>query len=113
MSALYGVDVRHLDGEVHVVLRGELDLAAVPVLRDACAPLVYRYDGDQIVLDCTGVELLDMATVGVLVGLCNRVGPTGRPRLLGPSPQLRRVLELAGVAERFRVVDADRPAVRA
>ncbi|MEC8999561.1 MAG: STAS domain-containing protein [Actinomycetota bacterium] len=78
-----------------VVLRalGDLDMAGVPRLRSA---VVSEVDGGTrlLVLDLTGVDHLDSAGLGAVIGALRRLRThNGDLRLVCPEPRLRRVFE--------------------
>lgn len=94
------VDVRY-DGEIDVVaVRGGIDLATAPHLDEVLSTL----NAPQLVIDLREVEFMDSTGLQCLVNLRARSDPEPRIRLLvqRPSPVLR-LLELAGLAEWFRV----------
>jgi anti-anti-sigma factor len=77
-------------GEGVLLVRGELDLATAGVLRD-------RLDADPpvTVIDMAGVTFLDSSGISVLAH-AHRTRPI---RVRQPSAAVRRVLELAGLAD--------------
>ena len=107
MEDLFDIRVVHLDGGVQVELVGELDILAGPFLKEQLRSLAYRYDADQIRIDCGRCTFIDMSTVGQLVHLSNRVAGPGLPALVAPSPMLLRMLELTGAIDRFVVTIDD------
>ena len=98
--ARFGVELQHHDGWVCLALEGTLDAGGVPELDALAWPLLGRYDGDQIVLDCTGVSELDEAGVAELLRLSRALGPDERPVLRNLMPRLARRIE--HVDEHFR-----------
>jgi anti-anti-sigma factor len=113
MSDLFAVRVHHLDGGVIVELDGELDVLAAPALRDALGSLAYRYDSDQVTIDCRDLAFIDMSSFGVLIGFANRLGPPGLPCLQNVPPLLGRILHHTGTAHRFMVSIDERVATSA
>ncbi len=79
-----------------ITLRGELDLSNVAEMRstlaDARAPAV---------VDLTAVTYLDSTALFELGALRKRVGNVV---LIGPSPQIRRTLEIVGFTKIFEIV---------
>ena len=73
---LVDVEVRHLDGSATVVLRGELDLTGVDLVRAEARPLLARYDAGQITLDCRGLSFIDGAGLTLLEGLADFITVT-------------------------------------
>jgi anti-sigma B factor antagonist len=80
-----------------IELAGELDVATLPLLRRACAPLIAR--GDLVVvIDMSRVTFIDASVVGTLASLERAVtGRGGQVRVrAGTSPAVTRMLELTG-----------------
>ena len=83
-------------GWLVVALRGDLDLAGLPVLRSrlgAVAP------GDRgVVIDLDPVDLLEAESLGVFLGLAARLRRTGRDlRLVSSIDRHLELFELTGV----------------
>jgi anti-anti-sigma factor len=86
---------------VLVALTGPLDIYTVPGFRRHVDP--FADAGDQIVIDLTGVTLIDSAGLGALVSLRNqahRDGP-GSLGLVCPQRHLLRVFEITGLRRAF------------
>jgi anti-sigma B factor antagonist len=90
------------DGTATIVVRGEVDVASAPRLREVLQELV-QADAKQIVLDCRGLEFLDSSGIGLLVATRKRLGDDGELVLDSPPAHVRKVLELTGVAEELVV----------
>jgi anti-sigma B factor antagonist len=90
------------DAGASVVVRGEVDMATAPQLRDALLELV---DGGatRIVLDCRGLDFLDSSGIGVLIAVRKRLGDDGALVLDAPPAHVRKVLELTGVSEHVTI----------
>jgi anti-anti-sigma factor len=70
-------------------------------------------DAPDVVIDLTGVEFLDSAGVGVLVGLFKNARLRGgRARFCGLTPGVRSVLELIQLDRIFEIYDDLETAVR-
>lgn len=70
-------------------------------------------DAPDVVVDLTGVDFLDSAGVGVLVGLFkNSRLRGGRARFCGMTPGVRSVLELIRLDRIFEIYDDVETAVR-
>ena len=107
--------------EVHkdvvlVALTGRLDIYTVPSFRRDVDP--YADAGDQIVIDLTGVTLIDSSGLGALVSLRNQTHRDGAGSLglICPQRQLLRVFEMTGLRRAFTfrptVAPPQRPRLR-
>jgi len=85
-----------------VVVRGEIDVASTPRLRELLHGLVDA-DARSIVLDCRGLEFLDSSGIGLLVATRKRLGDGGELVIESPPAHVRKVLELTGVAEELQL----------
>jgi anti-anti-sigma factor len=84
---------------------GEIDLATMPLLRDRLMGAMHDKTLDLLDIDLTGVEFLDCAGIGALVGVYNTAVQSGRRvQLSHPQPFVRHVLDLTGV---LRIFTAD------
>ena len=89
------------DGTV-VAVRGEIDMATVPQLRDLLNHLV-NDSNESIVLDCEHLDFLDSSGIGVLVATTKRLVDGRTITIDTPQPHVRKVLELTGVAEHVTI----------
>ena len=96
------LDSRKTDDGATVVVRGEVDMATAPQLRDTLLELV---DGGatRIVLDCRSLDFLDSSGIGVLIAVRKRLGDDGSLTLEAPPAHVRKVLELTGVTEHVTI----------
>jgi anti-sigma B factor antagonist len=88
-----------LDGRepVVVALDGQIDLHNAAELREAIIAGLAS-DAPGIVLDLTGVDFLDSAGLGILVGAERRARSLGKTfRLTGVAGRVQRVLDLSGL----------------
>jgi len=87
-----------------VCLSGELDFTAKDRL-EADFEAAAAQPGD-VELELSGVTYADSTALGLLVKLHNRLRHQGRTiRLLSPSPQMRKLLNYAGLDRAFEIVD--------
>lgn len=86
-----------------MVVRGEIDMATAPQLRDLLERLVSA-GSRRIVLDCRELEFLDSSGIGVLVAARNRMGDGGELVIDSPSAHVLKVLEITGVSEHLSVI---------
>ena len=91
------VEVTEHDGAAVLAVRGEVDVATAPRLREHVVDAVsngYRY----IVLDLDGVEFLDSTGLGVLVGALKRVRThEGELHFVCTQPRILKVFDITGL----------------
>ena len=92
----------------HVVLSGELDLAAKAELH-RCLDAV-RPPGGELVVDLTDVSFIDSSGIEALCSARRRLVTQGGAVVLrNPTAIVMRALELTGVARLFRIEAATTP----
>lgn len=91
MTALSGTET------VVVAPDRQVDLHNAGALRNSIIA-AFESDTEGVVLDLTGVEFLDSAGIGILVGAHRRAKASGKAfRLAGVGPRVQRVLDLTGL----------------
>ena len=89
------LDVAH----ARIAMTGELDLATVHLLHDAAA-LLRSETAHEIAIDLGGLQFIDAAGLGEIVRLRAALNAAdGRLTLSRPSPWIRRIFIVGGVAE--------------
>ena len=93
------IDIESHGDAVLLVLRGDLDLATAPALRDALADVIA---GDaRIVVDLQAVEFLDSAGLGMLISGRKRARTAGGDlELVCSSRRVLRPIEITGLTAR-------------
>jgi anti-sigma B factor antagonist len=85
-----------------LALRGELDVNGGPRLRDALIDAIGE-GGRRVVVDLEGVDFIDSAGLGVLVGGLKRARTRdGDLVLVATGVSVRKVLEITGPHARVR-----------
>ncbi|HEX2411904.1 MAG TPA: STAS domain-containing protein [Solirubrobacteraceae bacterium] len=100
------LQVERLDGEDAAVLalRGELDLDGAPDLRLALIQAIDENPGRRVVVDLDGVDFIDSAGLGVLVGGLKRArSHDGDLVLVATGRSVLKVLELTGLTRVFEI----------
>jgi anti-anti-sigma factor len=88
------LDIRPACDGLHVVLRGELDLATLDMAREHVMVLVHAATGD-VVLDVGEMQFVSVAGVRLFADAADACRQEGRQlRLRGVSRQLSRILTL-------------------
>ncbi len=107
MDAPFGIEERRSGANLPVVaVRGEIDVATAPELRQRLDELVAG--GDRtIVVDLSDVTFIDSIALGVLVGAVNRCRQVGGdlPLVLS-EPRIRKVFDITGLTEVFSISDS-------
>lgn len=85
------------DGTLHLLLSGEIDYTVTDLLGDAVLA-EYETPGD-VVVDMTRVVFLDSLGLSLLLRLRNQSG--GGVTLVGVTPEVRRLIDLTGLATAF------------
>lgn len=93
-----------------VLLTGRLDVRGAAVARDALHRALAGGDG-ELVVDLSGVELLDVIGLGVLVDVHRRARLAGRRLVLRGAPP--RVARLLAATRLDRVLSVERGLVPA
>jgi anti-sigma B factor antagonist len=96
------LESRQSDDSASLTVRGEVDMATAPQLRDALLALVTA-GATRITLDCRGLDFLDSSGIGVLIAVNKQLGDGGTLTLESPPAHVRKVLELTGVSEHIIV----------
>jgi len=92
-------------GDGGVVLVGRLDVRGAGVARDALYEALARGEG-RLVVDLSGVELLDATGLGVLVGVHRRARLQDRELVLcDAGPRVARLLALTRLDRVIAVED--------
>jgi anti-sigma B factor antagonist len=97
------IESRKSDEGAVIAVRGEIDMATAPQLRDALLSLIDE-GITSIAIDCRELEFLDSSGIGVLIAARNRLGDDGVLALQSPPAHIRKVLELTGVTEHVTIV---------
>ena len=89
-----------------LVLSGRLDVRTATEIREALHAAIDAGSGD-LVVDASGVDLIDATGLGVLLGAHRRASKAGRRVVLrDASPHLVRMLRLARLHRVFAVEPA-------
>jgi anti-sigma B factor antagonist len=97
----FSVDVAVVPGGVVVAPRGEIDMATVDMVRDACE----RPTG-TLVLDLRGVEFLDTSGLNLVLECQRRAETEGsRFALVRGDAAVQRLFDVLGLNHRLAFVD--------
>ncbi|HET9124310.1 MAG TPA: STAS domain-containing protein [Solirubrobacteraceae bacterium] len=105
MNAEFQVEVRREGSAALIAISGELDLASGPRLEEELSSL--DPDVTLVVVDLRRLEFMDSTGLSIIVRAHQRLAEQDRElSLVRGSPQVQRLLDLTGVAERVRLVEA-------
>ncbi len=97
-------------GYVIAALRGELDIASAPALREQLFSLLRS--ASQLIIDMSAVGRADASGLAVLVGCGRRARLLGGSlRLAAPSPEVVRVLSATGIDQHLDIFPTVRAAI--
>jgi len=100
-----GIEVERDGASALVRIDGEVEFATAPRLRTTLLDLA-REGAIPVVLDLAAVPFLDSAGISLLIQAKKRLATNGSDLVLrAPQPNIRRVLEISGVTELFRIED--------
>ena len=97
--------VERRNGAVVVRLAGELDLYNVSEVSVALAQAAQQAP-DRLVVDLGEVDFVDSTALGALIEAKQRLPATTRLILAAPHADVRRALEVSGLAAHFDVRDS-------
>ena len=90
---------------VVIVVRGEVDIATAPKLREKLVELASG-GAKQVVVDLEAVEFLDSTGLGVLIGGMKRLrGLEGDLTLVCTQPRILKVFEITGLNRAFTIYE--------
>lgn len=92
------VRIENTDGIMRARLSGEIDHHLASGMREELDLAILREKPHALLLDFTDVSFMDSSGIGLVMGryrLMNENG--GQVEVLGTSPQIRKVMRLAGL----------------
>jgi len=93
----FGIDVTDHEGCTVVAVRGEVDLATAPALKNRLLELVTG-GVTEIVVDLTQTDFLDSTGLGAVVAAYKRVrAHDGHLTLVATAPRVKRVFEITSL----------------
>jgi stage II sporulation protein AA (anti-sigma F factor antagonist) len=97
---LLRITIEEEPGRIVCRLTGDLDAVSAAHLRAVLSEQVD--EGSDAVIDVAGLGFIDSSGLGVLVGALKRFDVAGHQlHLRSPTPALRRVLDMTGLASAF------------
>ena len=92
------------DGVRVLAVHGELDVSTAATLREALIEAIDEHPGGRVVVDLEGVDFVDSAGLGVLLGGRDRArGADGDLVLVATGRNVVKALELTGLTRVFEI----------
>jgi anti-sigma B factor antagonist len=108
----FTAEVTRAGRAVIVVLEGDVDMATMPVVRDAVRRADLHEDADVFVLDLRQVTFMDTSGLQLLVERVRRAEADGHAFAVVRGPRsVQRMLDIAGLTPSLRLVDSPEEAV--
>jgi anti-sigma B factor antagonist len=90
-------------GFIQIDVRGEVDVATAPVLREKLNEAIDR-GSSPIVLDLSTVTFIDSTALGVLIGAQERCqGRASELRIVASEPRIIKIFEITGLTDLFSI----------
>lgn len=103
MDEAFGIDDRSEGDVVCIAVRGELDVATAPVLRERLFDVVDRSQV-PVIVDLLAVTFIDSTALGVLIGTRERSEKRGiELRLVIEEARIIKIFEITGLTELFSI----------
>lgn len=107
-----GINIREAGDVTILDLEGELDTYSCPSVRDTIVRLVDE-GKKQILLNMAGVEYIDSAGLGTLVGGLKRATENdGILKIVHANEQLQKVFNITGLVRVFEQYDSEEAALQ-
>ncbi len=103
MNEAFAVDEQYDHDLLHIAVRGELDVATAPTLREYLYAAADRSSG-PVIVDLLGVTFIDSTALGVLIDAKDRCDAHGiELRLVLEDTRIIKVFEITGLKELFSI----------
>lgn len=103
MDEAFAVEEQEEGDLVHVVVRGELDVATAPILREHLHATIDPSRG-PVIIDLLAVTFIDSTALGVLIGAKERADQQGIDlRLVVDEPRIMKIFEITGLTDLFSI----------
>jgi len=104
-AANFRVDTTAGPDRAELVVAGEVDIATAPLLRSDLHRII-QGGATEVTIDMAGVDFIDSAGLGVLIGAVGRLRERGgRLMLRHLQPAARKVIDITGLQDVFELAD--------
>ncbi len=97
------------DGQLLVVLNGEIDHHSAVSVRSSIDAKIYEYRPRSMVMDLSRIEFMDSSGLGLIMGryaLMQKIG--GEFSIANPSQRVLKIFELAGLGRIIKIKNGDK-----
>ena len=92
------VRIENTDGIMRAKLSGEIDHHLAFDLRQSLDDAILREKPHALLLDFSDVTFMDSSGIGLVMGRCRLLNQSGgQLEVTGTSPQIKKVMKLAGL----------------
>lgn len=96
------------EGTLRFTLTGEIDHHSAPLVRKKMDEAIFLYRPKRAVIVLSEIDFMDSSGLGLILGRYNRLQSIGANLCLEhPTPQIEKILRLAGVERIIAVVIND------
>ena len=89
-----------------MLVRGEVDHHSAKGLREEIDHAMYLYRPETLALDLSGVDFMDSSGLGLILGRYTKLNVLGGKLVVArPTPEIRKLLQLAGADKLFLIED--------
>lgn len=103
-----GFDCEFSEGQLSVVLRGEIDHHSAVSVRSAIDEKLYELRPKLFVMDLSKIDFMDSSGLGLIMGryaLMQKLG--GEFCVLNPSERVSKIFELSGLGRIIKIEKSD------
>lgn len=107
------VEISQLRDTLIVRVHGEMDLAMADQLRNEIDRQLDELPARNLIFELANVSFMDSSGLGVLLGRYKRISAGGGKIVLTrPQPQVRRIIDLAGISRIMGVFETETEAMQ-
>ena len=107
------VESEFCNGMLNLRLSGEIDHHSAAAVREQMDRDIWFFRPALVVLSLDGVDFMDSSGLGLILGRYTRVRDLqGNMKLENPTPEIEKILRLAGVDKLIPIIRREKPKSR-